>query len=80
MKATLEIENKEVLNEDAALLERIQALLLTSKPLIKTWLIAQIEVALSEIPFREASIEPTLAPAKDVIPNRMLTVPEASKQ
>ena len=79
MKTLLEMEHKAPLNAAPDVIERLQEALSTGKPPIKAWLIAQIEAALSEIPFREATITPLLTPPKETAPNRLLTPQEASQ-
>jgi len=54
-----------------------EALRSTSGP-IQTWLRAQIELTLAEIPFREGSLKSVQSPPKAISPNRLLTPQEAS--
>ena len=66
-------------NETGNLLDRLQQALLTSKAPVQSWLITQIEATLAEIPFKESSMRPSLAPVRDTTPNRLLNPQEAAK-
>ena len=72
MKAALKIENKASLNGSDELIDRLQGAIAFSNPLVKTWLLAQIEAALSQLPFQQASLqdpETSESPSQD----RLLT-------
>lgn len=68
--------DKGSLQESRGLLDRLQALFLTTKPEIRAWLVAEIEVILAKVPFLEASmIVPFPAPKEP----RLLTPQQASE-
>jgi len=61
------------------LMNKLQDALNSTNLSIKSWLEAQINIILAELPFREAALRKDLAPLKEIPSNRSLTPQEASK-
>lgn len=56
---------------------RLQQAITQSKPQIRAWLTAQIEAALAQIPFLEASLRDPAPPSPE--PDRLLTAQQAGE-
>lgn len=67
------------LSDNPDLLDRLRIVLETVEPPVRAWLIAQIEVALVEVPFRDTSLTRSLPSHNEPVSDRLLSPQEASK-
>lgn len=64
--------------DNADLLNRLRIILETVEPPVRAWLIAQIEAALVEVPFRDTSLTRSLPSHNEPVSDRLLSPQEAS--
>ena len=79
MKQVLDRELNESPNGSDSLSEKVQEAVESSRPPLRGWFTCQIEALIFELRFKEAQLKPQLAPVKEITPNRMLTVQQASE-
>lgn len=65
--------------DKAGLLDRIRKVLEAAEAPVSAWLIAQIEAALVEVPFRNTSLTHSLPARKEAASDRLLSPQEASR-
>lgn len=66
-------------SDNSGLLNRLWRVLETAEPPVRAWLIAQIEAALVEVPFRDTSLTRSLPSYKEPVSDRLLSPQEASR-
>ena len=61
------------------LLDNLREAIRSASPPLRGWFTCQIEALIFELRFKETQLKPQLAPVKEITPNRMLTVQQASE-